>query len=72
MKNIIQKIRKIDGNLCEKHPAYERFVNLWGMEQKFDLWLSKTFPSTAKLFTDEIAIKRFSEPQKVELLKNLR
>lgn len=72
MKSLIQKIRETDANLCEKHPAYERFVNLWGLEQKFDLWLSKTFPSAAKLFTDEITIKRFSEPQRIELLRNLK
>ena len=71
MKNFIRKIRQIDANLCEKHPAYERLVNLWGLEQKFDLWISRLFPPAAKWFTDEITIKRFSDWQKAELLKLL-
>lgn len=72
MKNLIAKIRQADANLCEKHLAYECLVNLWGLEQKLDLWLSRTFPVAAKLFADEITIRRFNDSQKAELLKNLK
>lgn len=69
MKNIIRKIRKIDSNLCEKYPLYERIVNLWGLEQKLDIAIAKKFPVLAKLFMDDITIKRFSAIQKAELEK---
>ena len=69
MKNLIKKIQEIDSILCEKHPLYERIVNLCGFEQRFDIAISKLFPSLSRLFTDEITIKRFSDPQKAELNK---
>ncbi|MHB8281264.1 MAG: hypothetical protein ACYDDE_00500 [bacterium] len=49
MKNIIKKIQKIDSKLCEKYPLYERIVNLWGLEQKFDMAVAKKFPTLKKL-----------------------
>ena len=69
MKSIIRTIRETDSKLCEKYPFYERIVNLWGLEQKFDIALIKKFPSLSKHFTDEITIKRFSELQKAEIKK---
>lgn len=69
MKNIIKAIRETDSKLCEKYPFYERIVNLWGLEQKFDIALIKKFPSLSKHFTDEITIKRFSKTQKAEIIK---
>ncbi len=69
MKSIIKAIRETDSRLCEKYPFYERIVNLWGLEQKFDIALIKKFPSLLKHFTDEITVKRFSELQKAELQK---
>lgn len=69
MKNLIKKIQEIDSELCEKHPFYERIVNLWGLEQKLDIALIKKFPALSRFFTDEIAIKRFSNAQKAELKK---
>lgn len=71
MKTVIEKIRQIDADICEKHPAYKRFVNLLGLEQKFDLWISRLFPPAAKWFTDEITVKRFSDSQKAEFLRLL-
>ena len=69
MNKIIKAIRETDSRLCEKYPFYERVVNLWGLEQKFDIALIKKFPSLLKHFTDEITIKRFSELQKAEIKK---
>ena len=69
MKSIIKIIRETDSKLCEKYPFYERIVNLWGLEQKFDIALIKKFPSLSKHFTDEITIKRFSDSQKAEIEK---
>ena len=69
MKSIIRTIQETDSKLCEKYPFYERIVNLWGLEQKFDIALIKKFPSLLKHFTDEITVKRFSELQKAELQK---
>lgn len=69
MKSIIRTIRETDSRLCEKYPFYERIVNLWGLEQKFDVALIKKFPALSKHFTDEITIKRFSESQRAELQK---
>ncbi len=69
MKSIIKAIREADLKLCENYPFYERIVNLWGLEQKFDIALIKKFPSLSKHFTDEITIKRFSDSQKAEIEK---
>jgi hypothetical protein len=69
MNKIIKAIRETDSRLCEKYPFYERVVNLWGLEQKFDIALIKKFPSLSKHFTDEITIKRFSDSQRAELQK---
>jgi hypothetical protein len=69
MKSIIKKIQEVDLNLCEKYPLYERIVNLWGLEQRFDITISKMSPALAKSFIDEITIKRFSDSQKAELQK---
>ncbi|MHB8281955.1 MAG: hypothetical protein ACYDDE_04005 [bacterium] len=69
MKSVAKKIQKIDLKLCEKYPLYERIVNFWGLEQRFDMAVAKKFPTLVKTFTDEITIKRFSESQKAELEK---
>ncbi len=67
--SIVKKVQKFDAELCEKHPLYERIVNLYGLEQRFDVAISKLFPSLSLLFTDEITIKRFSDLQKAEIEK---
>ena len=69
MKSIVKTIRETDSKLCEKYPFYERIVNLWGIEQKFDIALIKKFPSLSRHFTDEITIKRFSDSQRAEIEK---
>ena len=69
MKSIIKTIRETDLKLCENYPFYESIVNLWGLEQKFDIALIKKFPSLSKYFTDEITIKRFSDSQRAEIDK---
>lgn len=64
MKNIVKKIREIDKKLTEKYPAYKNLVTVWGLEQKFNLWVRRKFLRTKKTFTDKSIAKLSNNKQR--------